>query len=96
MEKILAPFTEEQVEKLKLWQESGFHPFTCCSHDGCDRLKQPNEGELIPTTEGWICPCGKWKQNWCHGFMLEDKYHTLRKSGLTSEDIDNAINGDQD
>lgn len=29
-----------------------------------------NDGVLIPTTEGWICPCGKYKQNWCHDFMV--------------------------
>jgi len=23
-----------------------------------------NEGVLIATTEGWICPCGKYKQEW--------------------------------
>lgn len=84
MAKILAPFTEKQVEALLEWQSGSIairtgdggliiaftHPFTCCSHNGCDRLKQPNEGALIPSTEGWICPCGNYTQDWCHDFMV--------------------------
>lgn len=87
MAKIYAPFTDEQVRKLQAWQEGNTnymfkredglminlpcHPFTCCSHDGCERLAQPNEGALLPTNEGWVCPCGKYTQNWCHDFMVE-------------------------
>lgn len=26
-----------------------------------------NEGVLIATENGWICPCGQYKQNWYHG-----------------------------
>lgn len=55
MAKIEAPFTPEQVEKLKQWQSG----------------EREDEGVLIPTTEGWVCPCGEWKQNWCHDFMVE-------------------------
>jgi len=84
--KIYAPFTPEQVLKLMAWQEGNIfftqeiggvlynipaHPFTCCSYNGCDRLKQINEGELIPREEGWICPCGRYKQDWAHDFMVE-------------------------
>jgi hypothetical protein len=86
MTKITAPFTNEQVLKLIAWQEGTntfatqvggdlinvpAHPFTCCSHEGCERLEQPNEGALIPTNDGWICPCGKYKQDWCHDFMVK-------------------------
>jgi hypothetical protein len=90
MAHIYAPFTDEQVEKLKAWQsgEKTFpteigeggpnpttihvppHPFTSGLED-CDRLKQPDEGALIHSTEGWTCPCGKYKQNWCNDFMVE-------------------------
>lgn len=70
MGKIIAPFTVEQVVLLEIWQTSrGFHSFTCCSHNNCERRKQPNEGALIPSTDGWVCPCGEWKQNWCHDYM---------------------------
>lgn len=88
MGKVYAPFTDEQVEKLKQWQSGdGWyyepdkndvlnfklppHPFTCCGHDGCTRPEELDDGILIPTTEGWVCPCGKWKQNWCHDFMVK-------------------------
>lgn len=129
MEKITAPFTEEQVKNLNDYQKSGeFHPFTCCSDEnsssckrrasgdlrwkkekeylakGIDWLKQQikelndplynseilvdwqmasvlasrdipytdeNEGVLVATTEGWVCPCGEYKQNWAHAFMAE-------------------------
>lgn len=83
MPKINQPFTPEQVEKLKQWQtgEKTFKtkigeitvdvpppPFTCNAED---RSKCPNEGILIPTVIGWTCPCGKYKQEWCHDFMVE-------------------------
>jgi hypothetical protein len=89
MAKIEAPYTPEQVEKLKQWQTGVIivshtpdvgdpfkgmqpvHPFTCCSHNGCKRDEREDEGVLIPSTEGWVCPCGEWKQNWCHDFMVE-------------------------
>lgn len=49
------------------------HPFTCCSHEGCDRQSQPNQGTLIPSKDGFICPCGKYTQKWCHDFMVQYK-----------------------
>ena len=30
-----------------------------------------NDGVLVATTEGWVCPCGEYKQNWAHAFMAE-------------------------
>lgn len=46
------------------FQKSGqFHPLTCMSFDGCERDKQSNYGTLIATKDGWVCPCGKYKQN---------------------------------
>lgn len=41
------------------------HPFTCGGPDGaieCERRKGTGEGVLIPTPEGWVCPCGAYKQ----------------------------------
>lgn len=70
MSKIFAPFTEEQVKNLNIYQDSWFHPFTCCGHNGCKR-REHNDGILIATTEGWICPCGKYKQDWAHAGMAE-------------------------
>ena len=82
MEKIKAPFTKEQVEKLNEYQEQGkFHPFTCCSPEEikeCLRagkeidgqyIEGASDGILIASKEGWICPCGKYKQDWAFSFM---------------------------
>ena len=87
MNKILVPFTEEQVKRLNEYQQSGiFHPFTCCSPENipeCTRAVHEVDGKvvggtsdglLIATTEGWICPCGKYKQNWTWGWMTELKF----------------------
>ena len=67
MTQITAPWTEDQVESLNQYQESGvMHPFTCGhgSHD------------LHATKEGWVCTiCEKegrtYTQNWCHTFMAD-------------------------
>jgi len=56
------------------------HPYTCGGDDipECKRTKSyearfkgeevpftdENEGVLTATKDGWICPCGKYKQNW--------------------------------
>lgn len=74
MSTIKAPFTEEQVEALNNYQqESGFHPFTCLHnlHNECGRSNKDEEGVLIASKEGWICPCGKWRQDWAHDFMAQ-------------------------
>lgn len=71
MNKITAPFTDDQVEALNKYQTgTSFHPFTCCSYDDCKRGSQDDQGILIASNEGWVCPCGKWKQNWAWAFML--------------------------
>jgi len=99
MAHIKTPFTVEQVEKLKEWQSNGMnHPFTCCGYDGCIRKEQKNEGELIPYSEGWICPCGRYTQDWCHDFMLNTnpKHLLTNDYKLDIDQIDRAINGDND
>lgn len=82
MEKIKAPFTKEEVEKLNEYQKQGkFHPFTCCSPEEipeCLRAVKEVDGKIIEGTsdgiliareEGWICPCGKYTQDWAYSFM---------------------------
>lgn len=32
-----------------------------------------NEGVLIATKEGWVCPCGVYKQGWAHDYMAGEK-----------------------
>lgn len=69
--KIKAPFTDAQVRAINDFQNNAFvHPFTCCSHDGCNRSEH-NEGILKATSEGLICPCGKYTQNWVHSYMAK-------------------------
>lgn len=60
-------FSDESIKRLNEEQnDDRFHGYTCCGYDGCVRSEQPNWGKLIATKEGWICPCGKYKQNWYH------------------------------
>lgn len=83
LEKIKAPFTEEEVKKLNAYQKSGtFHAFTCIGQPyvpkkhgvAVERSRKacPNDGMLIATSEGWVCPCGKCTQTWAYNFMIED------------------------
>ena len=66
------------IEKMNIMQRCGrFHPLTCNSnHADCKRsqsyskrnegetvpFSHENEGVLIATEEGWVCPCGNYKQ----------------------------------
>jgi hypothetical protein len=78
-EHIYSPFTDEQVKLLNDYQQIGiFHPFTCCGPEEikeCTRSSGESDGLLIATTKGWICPCGKYKQNWAHSWMVDPKVH---------------------
>lgn len=68
-EHINAPFSAYEVEKLNKYQQNPkYHPFTCSSSD---RSKCLHEGKLEATVDGWVCPCGEYKQNWAHKFMIE-------------------------
>lgn len=83
MAQIKAPFTDEQVDNLNEWQAGMInavspggdmlilptHPFTCCGHNDCKRGEDVNHGILIPSNDGFVCPCGNYKQDWCHDFM---------------------------
>lgn len=75
MERITAPFTDEQVERLTEYQNlRAMHPFTCCSpYDvpKCTRASGESDGVLIPRTEGFICPCGRYTQDWAYAFMAD-------------------------
>lgn len=62
---IEAPFTLDQVESLKAYQNSNkFHPFTGESSVG--------KVNLIPTVDGWIAEInGPIIQTWCHHWMSD-------------------------
>lgn len=94
-DKIVAPFTEQQVINLNKYQSSGrMHPFTCGGAE-CNRSEREDEGILIATTEGWVCPCGKYTQNWAHDFMVEnqlpDRGILIVGGGLTGDAAQNAL-----
>jgi hypothetical protein len=69
-------WSNEEVDSLNKYQNGGhFHPFTCCGPSEikeCERISGKSEGLLIATENGWVCPCGKYTQNWAHGFMLKN------------------------
>lgn len=69
MGKVKAPFTPTQVERLNAFQQGdNFHHFTCPGDTkGCH-----GQRTLIATTQGWLCACGQYTQDWCHSFMLEE------------------------
>lgn len=70
LNRVKAPFTDEEVEALNFYQTHGnAHPFTCCSYNGCNR-DEHNGGMLIANNKGWVCPCGKYKQKWAYEEMF--------------------------
>lgn len=71
-----APFTEEQMKVFNRFQEVGImHQFTCCGQNfpECERTNKISEGSLKAENGILICPCGKYTQDWCHDFMVEDE-----------------------
>lgn len=72
-----APWTDDELANLNRFQTLGFmHEFTCCSPEEipeCQRRTKQNGGMLTATTDGWVCPCGKYKQDWCYPYMLDVK-----------------------
>jgi hypothetical protein len=62
--KIIAPWTREQVDTLNFAQGCGYlHPFTCPGDSG-DSNKVCRVRELTATVDGWICACGRYRQEW--------------------------------
>jgi len=55
------PWSDEKVARLNEHQKDGrFHPYTCPGN----RKVCENHRELVATTNGWVCQCGKYKQMW--------------------------------
>ena len=53
-------FTDEEVENINRYQQSGkFHPLTCGN----------GHGDLIATNDGLICPECDYRQTWVHGWI---------------------------
>lgn len=71
--KITAPFTADQVNNLMDYQNTGgYHPYTCDeSGKECAKKTGKGDGRLIACKEGFVCSCGKYRQNWAHAFMAK-------------------------
>ncbi len=59
MKWVSAPFTQQQVDNINAYQNSGFiHPLTCAGGSGVD-CPSGEQQKLIATTNGMVCPgCG--------------------------------------
>lgn len=71
MRKTEAPWTAETVMALFAYQRDTMnHAFTCG-----DRADHPlfdgDQGVLVPTVGGWICPFCSYTQNWAYASMAE-------------------------
>lgn len=69
---ITAPFSAKQVKNMNEYQQAGRgHPFTC--NATCGRRKP-----LTATKDGWICPCGEYKQDWTWVPMTKRQSNTRK------------------
>lgn len=84
-DKIVAPWTDEQVAALNRFQTSGFvHEFTCRDDHGA------NSRVLVAHRDGWHCPSCSYRQNWAHASMLVapvDPFAALRPSPTDNKEI---------
>jgi len=74
VDRIDAPWTDEQVAVLNRFQTGGyFHPFTCGRRD----RHRHDEGVLIATRDGWECPAEDcdYTQTWAHAFMADQAWN---------------------
>ncbi len=69
MDKIVPPWTSEQVAALNSYQRAGrFHPFTCGNRDE-NRRRHRKHPVLRATRVGWVCDACGYRQTWAHAFM---------------------------
>lgn len=45
------------------------HPFTCPNRGNHPEMAG-DQGILVPTVRGWICPFCTYTQDWAHDFMM--------------------------
>lgn len=58
-----APWSQDFVDALNASQERrDRHPYTCPG----DKPWCEKHRNLIATTDGWVCQCGEYKQDWAH------------------------------
>lgn len=84
--KINAPFTDKQVTALNQFQTFGMmYDFTCANNNSCERSDDNNWGVLTATNDGWVCPCGKYKQKWAWEFMIHPEVLTAKYDKIKSQ-----------
>lgn len=81
MDKVVAPFTPDQVASLNAYQVAGvMHPFTC---GGGHSPRGPVPGcsgiRLIAAEGGWRCASDTcdYRQDWAHSFMADWSWRGL-------------------
>ncbi len=66
MGKIQTMWSIEVIARLReRQQDQTKHPYTCGGlgpEDRCHRIQGIDEGVLVPTAEGFVCPCGSYRQ----------------------------------
>jgi len=63
---INAPFTDEEVRVLKLWQANDYlHPYTCCDGES-----------MLVANEGLKCPVCGMQRFWVQDFSTNEKSAT--------------------
>ena len=69
----MAKLTDEQIKGLENRQKHPMlHDFTSMGHGGCTR--NINNGTLVPTEDRWVCPCGKYTQEYDQNLLMT--FHT--------------------
>lgn len=68
-DKIIAPWTLEQIAALEQWQAT-MHPYTC----GHCRDRYGVDGDLVATVDGWVCLTCSDTQNWALAPRADCKY----------------------
>ena len=67
---------EEEQKIREAISHVAYHPYTCCGSDNegnhCNRSKH-DDGILIATRDGWVCPCGKYTQDLAYPLIYEKK-----------------------
>ena len=64
IDKVVAPWSEEQCLVLnRLQHDDRLHPYTC---PGERQFCRGDDGRrrLRATPHGWICRCGRYRQDW--------------------------------
>lgn len=83
--RISAPFTNEEVLLINEFQNLKTNNMRTCKgtlkqKNNLERIPEnntsaclnicPNNGQLIATKDGMVCPCEKYKQGWAYRFMI--------------------------